>query len=75
MTNKAGIRRYGDKLEEAAVELEDLNKAISCVNTINIEALEVKNLAECGKMLIEGALNRKKSCGSHQRFDEAGVKV
>jgi L-aspartate oxidase len=75
MTNKAGIRRYGDKLAEASAELQHLDNLVAEKNTVNIIHLEVKNLITCGRILVEGAINRRESCGSHQVFDTTGVKV
>jgi L-aspartate oxidase len=73
MTNKAGIRRYEDKLAEAAAELQDLEKVVIDKNTMNFLHLEVKNMITCGSILVEGAINRRESCGSHQVFDQTGV--
>jgi L-aspartate oxidase len=75
MLRKAGIRRYESKLNEAALELQQLEDIVEHKNTVDFNNLEIKNLLACGKMLIEGAINRKESCGSHQRFDDVEVEV
>jgi L-aspartate oxidase len=68
MNDKVGIIRYEDKMLKAKDEIFGIIDSINNINSSSPEHLEIKNIAQCGSMIIDNALKRKESLGSHQVF-------
>jgi fumarate reductase flavoprotein subunit len=78
MEGSAGIYRTGAALEQAATKIEDLRRRVESValddhsRTFNTEltsALELSYMLDLAAAIVQSALQRKESRGSHQRTD------
>jgi len=78
MEGSAGIYRTGPALEKAAVKLEELRRRFEGVSlddhsrTFNTEltsALELSYMLDLAGAIVQSALQRRESRGSHQRTD------
>lgn len=74
MFDRAGIIRKGEQLEEARSEVESLAKeaqtSMGCQNPKDVlQAIEVVNLITTSRLVLQGALRRTESRGSHYRED------
>ena len=65
MWEKVGIVRRHNELKEALREIKNLDEKLSERNLINKEALEIKNMLICARLITEAALARKTSLGAH----------
>lgn len=78
MSNHVGVYRGGEGLLLAKAALKSLRERFKSVrvtdkgklfNTELVEALELSNMLEYSEIIVEGALARKESRGSHARTD------
>ena len=78
MEGSAGIYRTGATLADAAAKIEDLRRRFESVSlddhsrTFNTEltsALELSYMLDLAAAIVQSALQRKESRGSHQRTD------
>ncbi len=78
MEGSAGIYRTGAALDQAAAKIEDLRRRVESValddhsRTFNTEltsALELSYMLDLAAAIVQSALQRKESRGSHQRTD------
>ena len=78
MEEGCGIYRTEDSLLASQIILTDLKERISQVaiddqsrtfNTELVAALELSNMVDLAESIVQSALNRKESRGSHQRTD------
>ena len=78
MEGSAGIYRTGAALEKASARIEDLRRRFEAVSlddhsrTFNTEltsALELSYMLDLAGTIVQSALQRKESRGSHQRTD------
>ncbi len=73
-----GIYRNQESLQKSSEVIRDLKQRFAQIsikdqrmtfNTELISAIELENLLDLSEVIIESALNRKESRGSHQRID------
>ncbi|MFC1511521.1 L-aspartate oxidase [Candidatus Margulisiibacteriota bacterium] len=68
MWNEVGIERNAAGLKTALIKIEAVMKELDFSPPTH-EELELKNMAQVAKLIIQAALARKKSVGAHYRSD------
>ncbi|MCF2625897.1 FAD-binding protein [Fusobacterium perfoetens] len=68
ITEKGGIKRNGEKLKEALIEIEKIKKDYN-IKTSNKIDFEIYFKTETAKVLFTAMLNREESRGAHYRED------
>lgn len=69
MTKSAGVIRSRQSLTEALAEVDALLEAVLPFHCPSIECFELKNLGVTARLIIEAALKREESRGTHFRED------
>ncbi len=70
MWKKVGIVRTRKGLREALIQIKKWEKRLSGIKEKNIGLLELKNMLLTARLIIQSALKRKKSLGSHWIINE-----
>ena len=70
MVKYCGILRDGEGLRLGLAFVDKLNDELECARPRSLREIELNNMATTAKAILEGALARKKSVGSHFRTDE-----
>ncbi len=81
MTQKCGVFRDREKLEECLAKVKELQKRLENIgigdrsksfNTEVTEALETQNMLEFSEIIVYGAMQRQECRGAHWRVDHPG---
>ena len=72
MWNFVGIVRSNNRLKSAYFKIKQINKEVDeyyQVYTVTEDLIELRNLAQTSKIIVESALSRKESRGLHFNQD------
>ena len=72
MWNFVGIVRSNNRLKSAYLKIQQINKEVDeyyQVYTVTEDLIELRNLAQTSKIIVESALSRKESRGLHFNQD------
>jgi len=72
MWNFVGIVRSNNRLKSAHIKIQQINKEVDeyyRVYTVTEDLIELRNLAQTAKIIVESALSRKESRGLHFNQD------
>lgn len=69
MDAHAGIERNERDMKQALEEIYGMIQELENVDVVNIRTIETLNIAYLASQILEGAIARKQSCGSHYRVD------
>ena len=72
MWNFVGIVRSNNRLKSAYFKIQQINKEVDeyyQVYTVTEDLIELRNLAQTSKIIVESALARKESRGLHYNQD------
>ena len=72
MWNYVGIARSDERLQRARVRIEWIREEIEDYyrrHIVSRDFLELRNLAQCAELIVEGALSRRESRGLHFNAD------
>jgi len=72
MWNFVGIVRSNNRLNSAYLKIQQINKEVDeyyRVYTVTEDLIELRNLAQTSKIIVESALSRKESIGLHFNQD------
>ncbi|MGE5629533.1 MAG: L-aspartate oxidase [Caulobacteraceae bacterium] len=69
MSTYAGIERNGPDMEKALTGISKIIGTLEDAKLESVKAMETLNIAYVSALILNSAIERKKSCGSHYRTD------
>lgn len=69
MSVEAGVQRSAETLDRASWVIARTLEALAPMDPTRVDVAELKNLAEIGWVLVNAALARDESRGTHSRVD------